>query len=251
LCGLQQVLQPRCAETIQIDLEDAIFTKGFSDAGTRAKEHKTMLNLQQQRVYDWLNNELGLPVFAEAYKGAATFVEQKPSGYISFVAHAGRDLMNCLASTVANIKPSRVQYQQHIDELQSHWREEWRLSNELSPDTAEGGHLIPIVVCQKISTLIEDHKSGRVRSADADGLFFSTFLDYSDKEKIPKNFVLEWKRAKEWFLGHVHLRGKPFNKGVDDALRIHFKCLESYLYIAASSQYDRLRNLNEILETTN
>jgi hypothetical protein len=210
-----------------------------------------VLNAEQLRVYDWLNDDLSLPVFAEAYKGAAIFLEQKPSGYISFVAHAGRDLMNGLASTVANIKSGRVQYQQRIDELQSHWREEWRLSNELSPEAAEGGHLIPICVCQKISTLIDEHKSGRMRSSEANGLFFSTFLDYSDIERIPKNFLLEWKHAKDWFLRHVHLRGKPFDEKTNDDLAMQFKCLEGYLYIAASSQYDRLRNLNEILEATN
>jgi hypothetical protein len=214
-------------------------------------EHKAVQITEQQRVYDWLNDDLGLPVFAEAYKGAATFLEQKPSGYISFVAHAGRDLMNGLASTVANIKSGRVQYTQRIDELQLHWRKEWQFSNELSPEAAEVGHQIPIFVCQKISTLIDEHKSGRMRSSEANGLFFSTFLDYSDIERIPKNFLLEWKHAKNWFLGHAHLRREAFDKGTDNDLAMHFKCLEGYLYIAASSQYNRLRGLNEILEATN
>ncbi|WP_155523970.1 hypothetical protein [Nodosilinea nodulosa] len=70
-----------------------------------------MLNKEQQRVYDWLNHDLALPVFAEAYKGASILIDQKPAGYVSFVAHAGRDLMNRLASTVKGIKSERVQYQ--------------------------------------------------------------------------------------------------------------------------------------------
>ena len=90
-----------------------------------------------------------------------------------------------------------------------------------------------------------------MRSSEANGIFFSTFLDYSDIERIPKNFLLEWKYAKDWFLRHVHLRGKPFDEGTDDDLAVQFKCLEGYLYIAATSQYDRLRSLNEILEATN
>ena len=52
------------------------------------------LKKNQQRVYDWLNDDLSLPVFAEAYKGAAILTNQRPAGYVSFVAHAGRDLMN-------------------------------------------------------------------------------------------------------------------------------------------------------------
>lgn len=209
------------------------------------------LNTEQQRVYEWLNDDLSLPVFAEAYKGAAVLLAQKTAGYISFVAHAGRDLMNGLASTAAGIKPGRVQYQHHIDKLQSDWLDEWRYSDDLSPDVVANGHLIPVQVCQRISTLIEEHKSGRVRSAEANGLFFSTFLDYSDKERIPGNFLSEWKAAKDWFLGHAHLREKPFRVETGDDLEKHFKCLDGYLYIAASSQYERLKELNEVLDATN
>lgn len=210
-----------------------------------------MLNKEQQRVYDWLNDDLSLPVFAEAYKGAAILINQKPAGYVSFVAHVGRDLMNRLASTVSGIKSERVQYQQHIDKLQGDWRDEWRLSDDLSPEVVAKGHLIPIEVCQRISTLIDEHNSGRMRSEEADGLFFSTFLDYADRDKIPVSFLSEWQSAKKWFLSHAHLRDKPFRAETDNDLVKHFNCLDGYLYIAASSQYDRLRDLNEILDATN
>jgi len=83
------------------------------------------------------------------------------------------------------------------------------------------------------------------------GLFFSTFLDYSDKEKIPNNFFSEWKAAKDWFQSHVHLREKPFRPENENDLVRHFNCLDGYLYIAASSHYERLRALDEILEETN
>lgn len=209
------------------------------------------LKKNQQRVYDWLNEDLRLPVFAEAYKGAAILMDQKPAGYVSFVAHAGRDLMNRLASTVSGIKSERVQYQQHIDKLQSDWLNAWRFSNDLSPYVAEKGHLIPTDVCQRISDLIDEHRSGRIRSANADGLFFSTFLNYADKDKIPANFLSEWKAAKEWFLQYAHLRDKPFRAEIDNELVKYFNCLDGYLYIAASSQYNRLKELNEILDATN
>ena len=159
--------------------------------------------------------------------------------------------MNILAPTVAGIKSGRVQYQQHIDKLQGDWQDEWRYSDDLSPEVVEKGHFIPIDVCQSISALIDEHKSGRIRSSEADGLFFSTFLDYADRDKIPSNFLSEWKAAKIWFLGHAHLRGKPFGEQTDNDLVNHFNCLDGYLYIAASSQYDRLKDLNEILDVTN
>ncbi len=223
----------------------------FSRIVLASREQRTVLNKEQQRVYEWLNDDLRLPIFSEAYKGAAILIDQKPAGYVSFVAHAGRDLMDRLAATVAGIKSGRVQYHQHIDKLQGDWRDEWRFSDDLSPEVVNKGHLIPIKVCQSISTLIDEHKSGRIRSSEADGLFFSTFLDYSDKDKIPGNFLSEWKAAKNWFRGHAHLRSKPFEAEADNYLVKHFNCLDGYLYIAASSQYERLKDLNEILDATN
>lgn len=209
------------------------------------------LNKEQQRVYEWLNVDLSLHVFAEAYKGAVILIRQKPAGYISFVAHAGRDLMNLLAPAVAGVTPGRVQYHQHLDQLGDDWRNEWSLSDDLSPGIIEKGHFIPIKVCQRISTLIDEHKAGRQRGVGKVELYFSTFLEYSDKDRIPSNFLAEWKAAREWFLAHAHLRDAPFREEIDGDLAKHFNCLDGYLYIAASSQYERLKTLNEILDTTN
>ncbi len=212
---------------------------------------QAVLSDEQQRVYEWLNDDLTLSVFAAAYKGAVILLNQKTDGYVSFVAHAGRDLMNTLASSVAGIKPGRVQYPQLVDKFQDDWHDEWRLSADLSPRITLEGHLIPCDTCQKISTLVDEHKSGRKRSNEADGLFFSTFLDYSDKDKVPRNFITEWRVTKDWFLRHAHLRDKPFRIDIYGDLEKNFKCLDSYLYIAASSHYARLKELNEILDATN
>ena len=209
------------------------------------------LNKKQRRVYEWLNDALSLPVFADAYRGAVILLNQKPSGYVSFVAHTGRDIMNGLATAANGLKRAQVQYVELINNIQDDWKSEWGFRVDLSQGEIEEGHLIPHEVCQKISTLIREHKFGRERKLEADGLFFSTFLDYSDKEKIPNNFLSEWKAAKDWFLGHVHLREKSFRDETDDNLVKHFNCLDGYLYIAASSQYERLRALNEILDATN
>lgn len=210
-----------------------------------------MLSIEQQRVYEWLNDDLNLPVFAAAYKGSIVLLNQKNEGYVSFVAHAGRDIMNRLASTVLGVKSKQVQYIQHIDKIQNEWLDEWSMNDIISSDAIKYGHLIPVKVCQIISELIDEHRSGRIRSSEADGLFFSTFLDYSDKDKIPRNFLAEWKGAKECFLRYVHLRKEPFCEDADTDLIRHFRCLDGYLQIAANSQYNRLRELDEILDATN
>ena len=210
-----------------------------------------MLTNEQQNVFDWLNDKLQLPVFAEPYKGALHLLNEKPPGYITFVAHAGRDLMNRLAATVSNVQSDRVQYQQYLDGLQNEWKEEWRAEGFNNINTGKNGHLIPFNTCQKVKDLIDEHKRGRLRSSEADDLFFTTFLAYEDKEKIPPNFLREWKAAKEWFRAHAHLRKKEFDEDAPSKVTKHFQVLDGLLYVAASSEFERIKGIHEILEETN
>ena len=212
-----------------------------------------MLTKKQQCVFDWLNDKLQLPVFAGAYKGALLFLNEKPPGYITFVAHAGRDLMNRLAADVAGIKSKQVQYNQHVGELQKLWKDEWAGRPLRTPqdNDKEDGHLIPYGICQKLKKLIDEHEAGSLRSEDAGSLFFSTFLDYSDRDKIPKNFLGDWKKAKNWFNGHAHLRKKDFAKNAPSEVARHFQTLDDLLYVAASSEFERIKSIDEILEETN
>ena len=197
-----------------------------------------MLNDNQQRVFDWLNDKLQLPVFAEGYKGALQLINDQSPGYITFVAHAGRDLMNTLAKTVSGISFSRFQYEQHLDRLQNEWKEEWGAKGFNLPDNVENGQLIPFTTCQKIKKLIDE-------------LFFTTFLAYEDKEQIPSNFWQDWIAARKWFVEHAHLREGEFSNNTKLEVVKHFKTIDDLLYVAASSEYERIKNLHEILEETN
>ena len=210
-----------------------------------------MLTTEQQRVFDWLNDKLGLPVFAETYKGAIHMLNERPPGYITFVAHTGRDIMNTLATAVSGFQPGRVQYRQLLDGVQNEWKEEWGAEGLNQIDGAENGHLIPYDTCQKIKNLIDKHKDGSIRSSGGDGLFFSTFLDYGDRESIPPNFLRDWKSARDWFLKHAHLRKPDFADDVRSEVEKHFSTLDSLLYVAASSEFERIKGIDEILEETN
>ena len=210
-----------------------------------------MLTTEQQRVFDWLNDKLGLPVFAEAYKGALHMLRARSPGYITFVSHTGRDFINLLARSASGIEGSLVDYQKHLNGLQNEWQEEWGAEGLNQLDTTENGHLIPYDTCQKVKTLIKEHKEGRLRSSNADGLFFLTFLDYGGREKVPPNFLREWRAAKTWFLKHAHLRDKDFAADAPSQAEKHFRTLDSLLYVAASSEYERIKGINEILEETN
>ena len=75
------------------------------------------LTVQQQRVFDWLNSDLELPVFASAYLSAVNLMNTKPPGYITLVSHVGRDIMNILGPTVEGVRRRRVEYANLVREI--------------------------------------------------------------------------------------------------------------------------------------
>ena len=210
-----------------------------------------MLTKKQQTVFDWLNDNLGRPVYAEAYKGAIKQLNKKCPGYITFVSHAGRDLMNGLASTVKGIKHPRVQYEQLVDGFKDNWKNEWGGEGFSTTEDDENGHLIPNVICEKIKKLVDEHTEGRLRAEDINSSFFTTFLDYSDKESIPEHLSREWRNAIRWFRGHAHLREAEFETQAPDEVERHFQNLDNFLYAAASSELEQLRSIHEILDEAN
>lgn len=211
-----------------------------------------MLTQNQQTVYNWINGELEFPVYAAAYKGALEQLNNKSPGYITFVSHAGRDLMNGLATAVNRITSEYVQYVHLVNEFQDNWKDEWGGErNNITETNDENGHLIPNEICKKIKKLVDDHKEGRLRAEEIDSSFFTTFLDYPNKESIPEDLSQEWRRARSWFVGHAHLRRKQFSIRTYDEVEMHFQNLHSFLYAAAASEIDQLRSIHEILDETN
>ena len=211
-----------------------------------------MLTERQQTVFDWINDDLKLPVYAEAYKGALDLLNKKSAGYITFVSHAGRDLMNGLVPASEGIKREQVQYVQLVDKFKDDWKDEWGGEGyNTTEDNDENGHLIPNEICEKIKKLVDEHKEGRLRSEDIDSSFFTTFLGYRDKESISDDLSQEWENAIEWFRKHAHLRKKEFETQASDEVEKHFRNLDSFLYAAAGSELEQLRSLHEILEEAN
>lgn len=206
-----------------------------------------MLTEKQQKIYEWLNSKLLLPVYAEAYEGAVHLLKEKPPGYITFVSHAGRDIMNSLARTVAGIRTSKVQYEHLVDKIK--WRDEWHGQGLSSSQHQGDGHVIPYDICKMVMNLIEKHKEGQSRSQRTVDLFFDTFLGYSDRNKVPN--IKKWKKTKDFFMGNTHLREKSFSEEELSKVKEHFETLEEFLYIAATSEYSRTRSLDGILEEAN
>ena len=79
------------------------------------------LSDKQKVVFNWLHDELQLPVYADVYRGACDLLNRQSPGYIVFVCHAGRDLMNGLAPTVRGRKRLQVGYVDFFDDLENRW----------------------------------------------------------------------------------------------------------------------------------
>lgn len=210
-----------------------------------------MLSAEQKLIYEWINKKLQLQIYADVFKGALIFLQEKPFGYVTFVSHAARDIMNGLARDVRGDKRMQVQYVQHLDEIQKVWKHDWGVTERISEERGFSEHNIPFNVCEKIHQLVEDHKSGRERKSATDEIFFQTFLDYEDRHNIPPNLLKEWAGAREWFQKHAHIRAGSFDPDVNQKLQDHFKKLEESLLVAANSEFGRIKGINEILEDTN
>ena len=209
------------------------------------------LTPEQQRVLEWLNVTLDLPVYAEAYKGALFLLRWKPPGFVTFVAHAGRDIMNGLGPTISGDQRSQVQYAQLVEKLQDEWKDEWTGRGFMTPDDPTGGHTIPFDVCQIVTDLIDDHKKGLARANRPESIFFGELLDYDALEQVPQNFIQEWKRARDGFLKFAHLRKGDYGEAAASDIERHFRTLDGLLSVAASSEFERLRGLHDILEEAN
>ena len=209
------------------------------------------LSSKQERIYQWVNEELQLPVYADTFKGASLLFNQKSPGYMPFVAHAGREIMNGLARAYRGDESRQVQYVKHINEIAPMWDDRWGGPIGLTDSEEPPHHEIPRAICEMLKSLIDEHKEGRARNQETNEIFFSTFFDYDNRGNIPENFVREWKSARNWFSGRAHISENAFNSEIEPKLAKHFQTLETNLFAAASSQYERIRGLDEILEETN
>ena len=113
------------------------------------------LTAEQERVLDWRNETLSLPLYADVYKGALFPLQCKPAGFVTFVPHAGREIMDGLGPTISGSQRGQVQYVHHANKLQNVLKDEWTGRGFRTPDDPAGGHTIPYDICQVVRDLIE------------------------------------------------------------------------------------------------
>lgn len=212
------------------------------------------LKPEQQRVFNWLNQTLNAPTFADLYQCAVDMLSRKSPGHITVVAHTGRELMNGLPRVDGNIQSKHIQYKRLVDDFKDDWKNESKISITASSTAFDTKEIRQIseATCEKIDKLINDHEEGTKRSENLGTIFFNKFIDYERiKEENPINLWEDWKSAREWFNKHAHLRKQPFSVSASHEAQKCFEILDNLLYVAATSANERLRNAYEILEETN
>ena len=66
-------------------------------------------------------------------------------------------------------------------------------------------------------------------------MFFTTFLNYPNKDIIPEHRVKAWRDAKKFLDKHAHSRKKDISPDAPVKLELHFRYLDNILYEAATN----------------
>ena len=160
--------------------------------------------------------------------------------------------MNGLAPTATDKDRQQVQYVNFFDDLENHWNDKWGGRGLNDGDQSMTGHCIPYEICEKIKDMISEHKAGRLRPREVAALFCTTFMGYDDNANTPPiNFIQEWLATRDWFFDFTHLGNEDFPEDAPTEIIQQFQTLDSFLYVAASSEAERIRSIHEILEETN
>jgi hypothetical protein len=217
----------------------------------------THWNTKRETIYGWMvaNN---LKSYGDLYKGAVIILHDKPPGFVRFVAHAVRDLMNGMAAYKQGVTRKQVQYSHLVDTLLTLWGNHGLAKGPelLTPATPPDQQTIPTPVppeiIVQIRLLFREHEDGRRRSDDSPYLFFQVFSPNStSRDNIPEPYPKMWKELRRWFMDECHEGGTPPEQEVIDQIDSKFEQLEAILLSVADRYSNTILNLDEILDKAN
>jgi hypothetical protein len=214
-------------------------------------------NDKRQRIYDWMvaNDQTS---YAELYKGAVINLHGKIPGYVRFVSHAVRDLMNGMAACKKGVKREQTQYVQLVDTLNVLWVKH---GLPKGPETFKpADSLVKQIevlsvhseIAIQIQMLLRDHAEGRSRSEDSPYLFFEVFLPNPvSRDEIAPAYPKMWKSLRAWFMDECHESGELPGQEVIDQIESKFDQVEAILLAVADRYLNTISTLDEILDAAN
>jgi hypothetical protein len=213
---------------------------------------------QRQTIYDWMR-ENNLLSFAALYVGVVTVIHQRTPGFVRFVGHAVRDMMNGMAAIKLNLHSRRqADYVKLVDGILLPWtkhgvpRSFARVSSETpNGETAVSSETfsVPIAVVSAIHDLLDKHESARARSNQSVYLFFEAFIDAAQEPTAAH--VTAWKDLHAWFQQKCHDNGTLPDQELEQETEKKFCELESIFLTVADRHKNTITRLDEILDQAN
>jgi hypothetical protein len=130
----------------------------------------------REKIYGWMVAN-DLKSYAELYKGAVENLYKKTPGYVRFVSHAVRDLMNGMAATKLGRTRNQVDYVDLVGKLLMNWKKfnlpkgTESLNPVESDENTQANLIIPREVFVSVQKLFQEHEEGRKRSEESPFIF--------------------------------------------------------------------------------
>jgi hypothetical protein len=217
-------------------------------------------DVQRERIYTWLRDQ-GAAGFAESFKGAAMLMHGKGPGYVRFVSHALRDILNGFPAVITREDRKQVQYVHLLNRILVRWAAEKLPRGPIqgSSGALEGeaaGRFIAATISaelvQELAELLNEHEQGRVRGKDNPLTFLEACIPESagrvDLLAMPR---LQWKALQQDARQLTHENGAGCDKDDEAACADLFQRFETLLSSLAGSYYNSLENIDAILEQAN
>jgi hypothetical protein len=188
------------------------------------------------------------------YQSAVKMLEETSPGYVRFVSHAVREIVNGLPGVLYKdfARGNRLQYPDRLDEILDGWpRESGFGPSAGSPNSSAQLAISPRVVALWRS-LLDDHlEVSRRLKKNATGLFIAAEVRRSGREPTEADVepaVEEWLRMHKWFVKHVHESKRPINAS---DFKTHFQQFEQFLRNFYQAYSDVHEGLDDVLAKTN
>ena len=180
-------------------------------------------------------------------------------GRAYLIAHCGRELANRLPDYVTGpARSTRVQYKNELDAIADLWEQAGLPIDGSIPrvvgsaaDTGVDGHVpLPVLVADRLSKLIRDHRAARQRPRDAALRLFAGSPEPSDDPALGP-LVGQWIRIGRFFVGRAHA-GTDAAKipDVDDVIE-NFELFETMLAALFGRLSETMDEIDDLLAEAN
>jgi len=228
----------------------------FSPAPPIAENYWTPL---RQELHAWFQRNA--PTLGQLYEGALRiiFISEFP-GRIRFVAHAVREIRNCLPDVITGSRSSgTVQYINKLDEIANDWQKSgFSLEGAMPVSFSEGTEIpsahipVPYPLFQKIAALLREHVESRETTEDTAFRLFEGIAPENQKLRDTlRPIIHQWLRVTKWFVKKVHVPHDGNNDVDITEFLSHFELFEFTLGSLVRGFFKTVEGLDEILEDAN